>query len=181
MALLQPLSDTGSPDIDAALNRMSDRIGYRPHALATMARRPEALLTVLSMIEKVMFAPGASAGPLRWLAAYATCDGAVEAGESLPRVVAAAYRPGDGGFAPGEQALLLMSGAIGRTGSGAHFAKAARDQAGEAVLAEVALVCAAFGLFNRWNRTMETDLEPVLGGFAQELAAEVARQGGGQV
>lgn len=190
MAILQPLPGAGSPEADAALHRMSARIGYRPHALSTMARRPGTLMAVLSLVEEVVFKPGASPFRLRWLAAYATCvgagcgysgvhaaHGAVEAGEELSRVVAGAYAPRNAGFNPGEQALLEMANAIGRTGDGALFAEAARDQAGEAVLAEVALVCAAFGLFNRWNRTMRTKLEPALEGFAGDLAAEVARQG----
>ncbi len=188
MAILQPLSHAGSPEADAALDRMSARIGYRPNALATMARRPQALGAVLSLVEQVIFAPGASPVGLRWMAAYATCvgagcgysgthaaQGAVEAGEALSRVVAAAYTPADGGFGPGEQLLFKMAGAIGRTGDGSPFAEAAREQAGEAVLAEIALVCATFGLFNRWNMTMRTELEPGLQGFAEQLAAEIRR------
>ena len=189
MMVLQPLSHAGSPDADAALDRMSARIGYRPNALATMARRPKALGAVLSLAEQVIFEPGASAVGLRWMAAYATCvgagcgysgthaaHGAVDAGEALPRVVTAAYAPEDGGFGPGEQILLKMAGAIGRSGDGSSWAEAAREQTGEAVLAEIALVCATFGLFNRWNRTMRTELELDLHGFAEQLAAEIRRQ-----
>ncbi len=148
MAALKPLDRTGSPEVDAALARMSAKIGYRPNALATMARRPEALKALLSLIEEVIFRPGASALGLRWIAAYATCvgagcgysgahaaHGAVEAGEALSHVVAAAYAPAGGNFTPGEQGLLQMAAAIGRTGSGAAYAEAARDQAGEAAVA----------------------------------------------
>lgn len=190
MAVLKPLDRTGSPEVDAALARMAAKIGYRPNALATMARRPEALKAVLSLIEEVIFRPGASALGLRWVAAYATCvgagcgysgahaaHGAVEAGEALSRVVAAAYAPAGGNFTPSEQGLLQMAAAIGRTGSGAAYSEAARDQAGEAVVAEIVLICAAFGLFNRWNRTIGTELEPELQGFAAELEAEIANYG----
>lgn len=126
MTILQPLSHAGSPDVDAALDRMSARIGYRPNALTTMARRPQALSAVLSLVEQVIFEPGASAVGFRWMAAYATCvgagcgysgthaaHGAVDAGVALPRVVAAAYAPEDGGFGIGEQLLLKMAGANG--------------------------------------------------------------------
>lgn len=190
MAILQPLSHAGSPEADVALDRMSARIGYRPNALATMARRPQVLGAVLSLVEQVIFAPGASPVGLRWMAAYATCvgascgysgthaaHGAVEAGEALSRVVAAAYSPEGGGFGPGEQIVLKMAGAIGRTGDGSSYAEAARELAGEAVLTEIALVCAAFGLFNRWNRTMRTEIEPDLHGFAQQLTAGIRRHG----
>ena len=51
MTILQPLSHAGSPDVDAALDRMSARIGYRPKALGA----------VLSLVEQVMFEPGVSA------------------------------------------------------------------------------------------------------------------------
>lgn len=193
MAILRPLSHAGSPDADAALDRMSARIGYRPNALATMARRPQALGALLSLVEQVIFEPGASAVGFRWLAAYATCvgagcgysgthaaHGAFEIGEALPRVVAAAYAPEAGGFGPGEQLLLKMAGAIGRTGDGSCWAEAARERAGEAVLTELALVCATFGLFNRWNKTMRTELEPELQGFAEQLAAEIQRPGSTQ-
>ncbi len=145
---------------------------------------------MLSLVEQVIFEPGASAVGFRWMAAYATCvgagcgysgthaaHGAVDAGVALPRVVAAAYAPEDGGFGIGEQLLLKMAGAIGRTGDGSSCAEAAREQAGEAVLAETALVCAVFGLFNRWNRTMQTELEPDLQGFAEQLAAEIRCHG----
>lgn len=192
LPILQPLPRAGSPDADAALDRMSARIGYRPNALATMAHRPRALIAVLSLAEQAVFEPGASPLGLRWLAAYATCvgagcgysgthaaHGAMEAGEALPRVVAAAYAPGGGGFGPSERALLEMAGAIGRTGDGSSFAEAAREQAGVAVLAEITLVCAAFGLFNRWNRTMRTELEPDLQDFADQLSAEIRRSPGG--
>ncbi len=126
MAILQPLSHAGSPEADVALDRMSARIGYRPNALATMARRPQVLVAVLSLVEQVIFAPGASPVGLRWMAAYATCvgascgysgthaaHGAVEAGEALSRFVAAAYSPEGGGFGPGEQIVLKMAGANG--------------------------------------------------------------------
>ena len=190
MTILQPLSHAGSEEANAALDRMAARIGYRPNALAAMARRPQALGAVLSLVDQVIFEPGASSVGLRWMAAYATCvgadcgysgmhaaHGAVDAGEALPRVVAAAYAPEGGGFGPDEQLLLQMAGAIGRTGTGACYAEAAREQAGEAVLTEITLVCAAFGLFNRWNKTIRTELEPDLHGFAQQLAAEIQRQG----
>lgn len=189
MAVLEPLDRAVSPEAESALDRLSARIGYRPNALATMARRPGALAAVLSLIEEAVFRPGASAVGLRWMAAYATCvgagcgysgahaaHGAVEAGEALSRVVAAAYAPAHRGFATGERALLEMAGEIGRTGSGAAWTGPALDMAGEAVLAEITLVCAAFGLFNRWNRTMQTDLEAELQGFAADLAAEVGRR-----
>lgn len=129
MTILQPLTNAGSADADAALDRLSARIGYRPNALATMARRPQVLGAVLSLVEQVIFEPGASAVGFRWMAAYATCvgagcvysgthaaHGAVDAGEVLPRVVAAAYAPEGGSFAPGEQLLLKMAGAMGRWG-----------------------------------------------------------------
>ena len=191
--VLQPLAGAGFPAADEALDRLSARIGYRPHALSPIARRPSALAAVLSLVEEVIFKPGASAFELRWMAAYATCvgagcgysgvhaaHGAVDAGVALARVVSSAYSPGDEGFNPGEQALLHMAGAVGRSGDGAMFAVTARDEVGEEILAEIVLVCAAFGLFNRWNRTMRTELEPALGTFANDLAAEITRQGGVQ-
>lgn len=193
MAVLKPLDRAGLPEAEAALGRLSARIGYRPNALATIARRPEALMAVLSLIEEVVFRPGASAVGLRWMAAYATCvgagcsysgahaaHGAVEAGEALSRVVAAAHTPSDLGFTPSERALFKMAAEIGRTGSGAAQAGLAHQVAGEAVLAEITLVCATFGLFNRWNRTMQTEVEADLQYFAADLASEIFRHAQGQ-
>lgn len=73
MAVLKPLAHAGLPAADAALDRMSGRIGYRPHALATMARRPEVLLAVLSLMKEVIFKPGACAVGLRWKARRRWC------------------------------------------------------------------------------------------------------------
>ncbi|MGC3987719.1 MAG: carboxymuconolactone decarboxylase family protein [Pseudorhodoferax sp.] len=148
-------------------------VGYRPHALATMARRPGLLGAVLQLVNTALRQDGHLPEALRYLLA---CEAARQAGcrYTATHLAHAAHRvgvtwerigllasPADAPacFDGAERALLALARPLGTAqekdavwhAAGAHWSSDA--------LAEAVGVIALAAWFSRWNTLVETELE----------------------
>jgi len=186
MARLEALAGPGTGEAAAALLRIEASIGYRPNALATMARIPLVLERMLALVDAVIGGDGTLPKNLKWLAAFAVSSsagcpysachaahGAAHFGEPLERVRAVVSDPGGPLFSDAERSVLSLAGATGRGQVEDLHVAAVREHVGEQGLAEAVAVCALFGWFNRWNSTLATDLEAEPAAFALDNLASV--------
>lgn len=182
MARLEPVGGFGWGG--DALDRIEQLVGYRPNALATMARVPGMLEGVLALVHAVVRAPGTVPEGLKWLVAFAVSSaagcpysachaahGGEHLGETLDRVRGVLSDPGGPLFTAAERSALDLARAIGRQDVEEGQVADVRAHHGEAGLAEIVAVGALFGIFNRWNSTLATDLEPEPALFAMEHLA----------
>ena len=185
MARLEPVGDVGDGGKGGALDRIERLVGYRPNALATMARVPGMLEGVLALVDAVLRAPGTVPEGLKWLVAFAVSSaagcpysachaahGAEHLGETLERVRGVLSDPEGPIFSAAERSALDLARAVGRQDVEERQVADVRTHHGEAGLAEIVAVCALFGIFNRWNSTLATDLEPEPSLFAMEHLSE---------
>lgn len=184
MARLEPLGQVGTDEAAAALARIESLVGYRPNALATIARVPLVLERILALVDAVLRAEGGLPQNLKWLSAFAVswsagcpytachaAHGAEHLGEPVERVRAVIADPEGPLFSEAERSVLRLAAAVGRKQADDDLAATVRGHFGEQGLAELVAVLALFGWFNRWNSTLATDLESEPASFAlRELA-----------
>ena len=186
MARLEPLPQVGSDEAGAALGRIEALVGYRPNALATMARVPLALEPLLALVDAVINSEGSVPKNLKWLAAlavswsagcpYSACHaahGAEHLGEPLERVRAVVSAPAGPLFSAAERSVLSLAHAVGGARVDDVLVADVCDQFGEQGVAEVVAVLALFGWFNRWNATFATDLEAEPARFAEDHLSSI--------
>ncbi len=171
-----PMSRSDPAFHDPALDELVRVLGYHPHALLTMARKPGLLPAILGLLNVVVWSEGAISTPLRLLLA---CEASRGAGclYTAAHVVHAAHHAGVGWdklaalpdygrdplFTTEERHAL----AIATAGSALPVAdaRAAFDEAKQVFnddgLIEIVSAVSAFGWFNRWNSLMRTELEAV--------------------
>lgn len=171
-----PLSPQDPRSADPQLDELVTFVGYRPHALLTMARKPGLLPAVLGLVGAALRGPGELDMPLRFLVA---CEASRRSGcfYSTVHAVHAAHHAGvewsklaelhhyaaSEAFSAGDRAALDLASAGGTLpvgDTGAAFA-AARSHFSEAQVLEIVAAVALFGWFNRWNSLMQSELEDV--------------------
>lgn len=177
-AHIAPLVAFDAADAPAGLRSLVDFVGYRPHALLTMARQPGLLPVVLGLVQATVRGPGPLDERLRFLVACevsraAGCGysaahaahAATHVGVPLAQLAALDRHANSPLYTPREcAALALASAAACPQAEGAGAARAAAFTAVRAcfdeqeVLALVAVI-SAFGWFNRWNSLVRTELE----------------------
>ncbi|RCW69409.1 carboxymuconolactone decarboxylase family protein [Pseudorhodoferax soli] len=177
-AHIAPLPAFDSANAPAGLQALVDFVGYRPHALLTMARHDGLLPAVLGLVQATLRGPGPLEEPLRFLvgceasrvsgcgysAAHAA-HVAIHLGVPLAKLAALDRHAGSPLYTPRERAALALADAAARPrargASVAHDAAFASVRAcfsEEELLALVAVV-SAFGWFNRWNSLVRSELE----------------------
>lgn len=175
-ARLLPLASDDARAGDPVLEDLVQFLGYRPHALLTMARKPGLLPAVLELVQVTLRGPGPVEPELRFLIACELCRVA-RCAYSTVHVVHAAHHVGvpwkklealpgwrtSPHFSPRERAALAIA-AVGAplpmADADAAFA-GARDRFTEDELVEIVSFVALFGWFNRWNSLVRTELEHV--------------------
>ncbi len=176
-ARIAPLAADDPRSQSPQLEDLVNFVGYRPHALLTMARKPGVLPAVLGLVQTTLRGEGLLEPGLRFLVAAEACRGA-RCVYSTVHVVHAAQHAGvaweqldalpehrhSERFSPRERAALAMASA-GATlpvgaGAGAAFDEA-RAHFSEDEVIEIVSLIALFGWFNRWNSLMRSTLEPV--------------------
>lgn len=185
MARLDPISHVEDVRAEAALSRLEQLVGYRPNALATMARLPGVLGNILELVDVVLRSPGVVPSDFKWLVALATswaagcpysachaAHGAEHLGEPIERVRGAINDPAGPLFTVAEKSALRLSASIGRQQIDAPEVESVRAHYGEVGLAEIVAVCSLFGWFNRWNATLASDLEDEPARFAMQHLSE---------
>lgn len=175
-ARVAPLAAGDPRSQDPLLDDLVNFVGYRPHALLTMARKPGVLPAVLGLVQTTLRGPGLIEPPLRFLVAAEACRGA-RCGYSTVHVVHAAQHAGvaqaqlaelpsyrsSAQFNARERTALAIASAgatLPVADADAAF-DAARQHFSEDELIEIVALVALFGWFNRWNGLMRTTLEPV--------------------
>lgn len=171
-----PLAADDPRSQDPQLEELVAFVGYRPHALLTMARKPGVLAAVLGLVGHTLRGPGLIEPGLRFLLAAETCRGARCAYSTVHAVHAAQhagvgwarlsalpdYRSDDRFDARERAALAIASaGATLPVGDAGPAFEAAKHYFCEDELIEIVSVVALFGWFNRWNSLLRTTLEPV--------------------
>jgi len=174
MTRLDPLPPGLLGPCESALGRIYEMVGYRPNALATMARKSAALNTLLALIGNVFREPGRLSSGFKFLIAYVASDAAncpysschaVHAahhgGETDARAEAITSWRDNALFSSRERAAFELAHAAGTLPTKVtnyHF-EVLRMHYDEEEIAEIAMSIALFGWFNRWNSMMATDLE----------------------
>lgn len=174
MARLSPLPLGQLRECEEGLQRIHDMVGYLPNALATMARKPTSLNTLMALVGNVFREPGRFETGFKFLlayiasqaagCAYSSCHAAHaahEGGETDDRISALADWETSDMFSPREKAAFGLARAVGTLPVEVrdwHYA-AMQAYFDEEEIAEIAMSIAIFGWFNRWNSLMCTDLE----------------------
>lgn len=171
-----PLAPDDPRSQDPQLEDLVSFLGYRPHALLTMARKPGLLPAVMGLVRVTLRGPGLLDEGLRFLIAAEACRGARcpysathavhaawHAGLSWERLAALPEYRHSPLFDARERAALAIAsaGATLPAGDAAAAFTQARAHFSEEELIEVVSLVALFGWFNRWNSLMRTTLEPV--------------------
>ncbi len=173
-AMIQPIQGGDQGDEQHQLNDLLSFLGYRPNALFTMARKPGLLAAVLQLVHVTLRGPGLLAPEVRFLVA---CEASRLSGcvYSTAHMLHAAHHQGiawqklaalddyvnHNAFAPAEKAALGLATAgatLPVAKSDAAFAKASAFY-NQDELVEIVAAIAAFGVFNRWNSLIGSELE----------------------
>lgn len=172
-AMIPPIELDNSSD-NPELSDLLDFLGYRPNALFTMARKPGLLSAVLELVRVALRGPGLLAPELRFLVACEACRGA-KCFYSATHMVHAAHHLGisweklallpqyetHGIYEPEERAALRLAtaGATLPAGNTESPFIAASQFFNHDELAEIVGAIALFGIFNRWNSLVGSELE----------------------
>ncbi len=191
MSRVQPLPlEALEEDLQAVMAAGEDIMGFLPNDGLIMARQPALLKAMLAMVQAV-YAPGAVDQELKKLVGLVTssasgcqyCEahtslGAFEAGVSREKIAAIWEYPSNPLFSDAERAALDLAR------NAALVPNAVTDEQVEGLKAffsddqivELTGVIALFGFLNRWNATLDTDLEESPRQFRHSLSpAETGR------
>lgn len=168
---IAPLQELGS-DTGGALANLEQFVGYRPIALATMARRQGMLEAVLELVNVVLRQSGHLPVCTRYLLA---CEAARQngnqytaahvvhaahcAGVDWERIVALASAMPHHAPNNAEQALLRLAGPLALVEQKDAAWQAVRGHWHDDALAEAVGTIALVAWFARWNTLVETVLE----------------------
>ncbi len=173
----------------ATLAHAEQLMGFIANDVLTMAHWPEFLDALKGLVD-VVYAPGAldsglkqlvatvssQAAGCRYCQAHSAHGAVANAGvdrEKLDRVWSFETDPL---FSEGERAALRLAVAAGSQPNAAtdeHF-EALRNHYSEQQVMELMGVLALFGLLNRWNTTLDTDLESEPSAFARSPRGNVS-------
>ena len=173
MARLAPLSPAAVPDLAPVLEAGRKIMGFLPNDGLTMARRPALLRAVLGLVEAV-YAPGevdagfkrllgevaSRAAGCRYCEAHAA-NGAARNGIDAARLAAVWTFDRSELFSPAERAALRLALAAGQVPNAVtdeSFAELRRHWTDDQIV-ELLGVLSLYGFLNRWNATLNTDLE----------------------
>lgn len=167
-----PPSENVGAEVGGELASLEQFVGYRPHALATMARRPGLFGAVLELVNAALRQGGRLPESLRYLIA---CEAARQAGcpYTATHLAHAAHRVGATWerismlaspdaptcFTGAEWALLRLARPLGPTHEKDAAWNAARAHWDSDALAEAVGAVALAAWFSRWNMLVETELE----------------------
>lgn len=163
-----------SPELRARVAGAVALMGFLPQDVLVMARMP-ALLDAMAGLVGAVYGPGTLAPGLKRLVGEAAskaagcqycaahaAHGAQRAGVDAAKI-AAVWRFDDSPlFDEAERAAINLAMKAARTPSGADDADFARLRAHftDDEILEIVAVIAMFGFLNRWNATLDTQLEP---------------------
>ncbi|NYT64523.1 carboxymuconolactone decarboxylase family protein [Alcaligenaceae bacterium] len=173
-AMIQPIQGGEHGEEQHQLDDLLSFLGYRPNALFTMARKPGLLAAVLQLVHVTLRGPGLLEPELRFLVAceasrlsgcvYSTAHmlhAANHQGISWQKLAALDSYLSSDAFTPAEQAALTLASAgatLPVVKTEAMFTQASAFY-NQDELVEIVAAIAAFGVFNRWNSLVGSELE----------------------
>lgn len=184
MARIEPLKvDQLTEEARQDLAYSEKLMGFIPNDVLTMARWPEFLKATKHLVD-VVYAPGELDPSLKRMIATVvssaagcvycqahTSHGAVKmAGADAEKVEKVWEFETSPLFSDAERAALSLAMGAGSQPNGAtdaHFDELKRHFSQTQIM-EIMGMIALFGLLNRWNDTLQTELEPVPLSFAKE-------------
>ena len=189
MARVRPLNDAELVQRGVALPDAAHPGGIAlNNCLRTMARKPGLVDAMQRLAQVVMLDPGSVPAELKWLVAHvvsnaAGCryctahtvyNGARRTNLESAKIDAVWEFRSNALFSAAERAALELAVAAGTAPpavTDAHFAELAGHYSEDQIV-ELVAVIAHFGWFNRWNDTMQSDLEdsPARFGAAHAVA-----------
>lgn len=171
---IAPLTGDDPRREEPALRDLVDFVGYRPNALLTMAKLPNLLQAVLSMVQAALRQDGELSVAARFLIAceasrmsgcYYSTVHAVHAahhvGVPWEKLAALPQHAESPLFDEAERAALALASAAGCVPvvSTASEFECARKLFSERQILEIVAAASLFGWFNRWNGLMRSEIE----------------------
>jgi len=166
--------DVLSPDLQAVMASGKDIMGFTPNDGLIMARKPTMLKAFLALVQAI-YEPGLVSLELKKLVALMTSSvsgcqycqahtsfGALNAGVAPEKVAAIWEYQNHVLFSDNERVALDIAREAAMTPSGVTDAQfvALRSHFSDEQIVELVGVISLFGFLNRWNATLDTDLEP---------------------
>lgn len=184
---IQPVPDRDLPDYDQLFAPLKERNGQVLNSYATLAHVPDILRGVAHMAGSIM-RQGAIALELKALVGFVSSNAAgcrfcqahmaktadLE-GASVEKLRAAFEYETNAIFSDAERAALRVAASasvVPNAVTDADFVEL-RKHFGEQEIVEIVAVVALFGFMNRWNDTVQTELEPFYSRFVEECLPEV--------
>ena len=184
MARIPPLPRENVPELEGSFGPVEQRMGFLPNSLLTMARRPEILRAVASLVQaartgtvsrelkELVALVASTAAGCRYCQAHTASNATRVGAEAAKLANVWSYETSDL-FSDAERAALRLAhhaALVPNLATEEDFEELRRFfDDGEIV--EIVTVIALFGFLNRWNDTVATDLEPRPFAVASEVIA----------
>ncbi len=192
MTLLDPSSNSESPELNPLFNLISQSMGFVPNSMRTMAHWPE-LLQHFSQLAGTVLNGGVLSADLKQLIAHITstasgcqyCQAhtahqAIKKGVTQQKLLAVFEFEDSDLFSEAEKAALKVAlhGGTSPNGVEPEHMETLLNHFNQREAVEIISVIALFGFLNRWNDSLATTLEPGPLEFAQSSLTETGWQPG---
>lgn len=192
MTLLDPSSNSESPELNPLFNLISQSMGFVPNSMRTMAHWPE-LLQHFSQLAGTVLNGGVLSADLKQLIAHITstasgcqyCQAhtahqAIKKGVTQQKLLAVFEFEDSDLFSEAEKAALKVAlhGGTSPNGVKPEHMETLLNHFNQREAVEIISVIALFGFLNRWNDSLATTLEPGPLEFAQSSLTETGWQPG---
>jgi len=192
LTLLDPSSNSESPELNPLFNLISQSMGFVPNSMRTMAHWPE-LLQHFSQLAGTVLNGGVLSADLKQLIAHITstasgcqyCQAhtahqAIKKGVTQQKLLAVFEFEDSDLFSEAEKAALKVAlhGGTSPNGVEPEHMETLLNHFNQREAVEIISVIALFGFLNRWNDSLATTLEPGPLEFAQSSLTETGWQPG---
>jgi len=192
LTLLDPSSNSESPELNPLFNLISQSMGFVPNSMRTMAHWPE-LLQHFSQLAGTVLNGGVLSADLKQLIAHITstasgcqyCQAhtahqAIKKGVTQQKLLAVFEFEDSDLFSEAEKAALKVAlhGGTSPNGVKPEHMETLLNHFNQREAVEIISVIALFGFLNRWNDSLATTLEPGPLEFAQSSLTETGWQPG---
>jgi uncharacterized peroxidase-related enzyme len=184
---IEPVPEADLPDFETLFEPLKERNGQVLNSYATLAHAPEILRGTAQMAGSIMRAGAiplelkglvgfvsSNAAGCRFCQAHMAKTASLE-GASIEKLRAAFEYDSNPIFSEAERAALRLAAAasvLPNAATDAHFEEL-RRHFDEKEIVEIVAVVALFGFMNRWNDTVQTELEPFYSHFVEECFPEL--------
>ena len=192
MANLAPLEREALAELEPQLQQVEAVMGFVPHSLLTMARRPDLVQSFLGLARTIQAAPdlepelvqlvahvSSTAAGCRYCQAH-TAEQAGRRSGTRDRIASVWDFETSQLFTKAEKAALRMArdaALVPNKTTPDHFRALGEHYTGEQIVSLVAVI-SLFGFLNRWNDTMATELEDEPRSFAEQTLVGIGWQVG---